>query len=112
MDRNETMKKIKEALKDRSGKSWSVKGGTGTAYGWITIDVMPKARTWDAEGVTPKDEWGYSSKADREELGKLLGLETVHCQGVSIPSSNAYYQEFLDRSEGRAPSVMGTPYWD
>lgn len=44
MDRNETIKRIKDALKRRSGKPWSVTGGRGTAWGWITIDAPP-ART-------------------------------------------------------------------
>lgn len=50
---------------------------------------------------------------DRAELGRLLGLANpVHFQGVSIAASNDYYQEFIDRAEGREPSKIGKPYWD
>lgn len=43
MDAADVCKRIKAALKARSGKDWSVKRGRGTAGGWITIDA-PKAR--------------------------------------------------------------------
>jgi hypothetical protein len=46
MDRAEAIKKIKTALQKRSGKTWSVTGGKGTAYGWLTIDAPPARRTW------------------------------------------------------------------
>lgn len=50
---------------------------------------------------------------DRVELAALLGMERpVHQQGVTIPSSGKYYQEYIDRAEGRSPSVLGVPYWD
>lgn len=41
--RDAVCKRIKAALVKRSGKQWSVTGGRGTAYGWITISA-PKAR--------------------------------------------------------------------
>src|SRR2546423_1163620 len=44
-DRNGIIKEIKTALETRSGKKWSVTGGKGTAYGWITIDAPPARRT-------------------------------------------------------------------
>lgn len=46
MDRNETIKAIKTALQKCSGKTWSVTGGRGTAWGWLTIDAPPARRTW------------------------------------------------------------------
>lgn len=46
LDRNEAIARIKKALKERSGKSWSVTGGRGTAWGWIKIDAPPKRCTW------------------------------------------------------------------
>jgi len=39
MDRNETIKTIRAALRRRSGKLWSVTGGRGTAWGWLSIDA-------------------------------------------------------------------------
>jgi len=51
--------------------------------------------------------------ADREELARLLGLDgPAHHQGVRVPASNDYWQEYIDRAEGLAPSVVGAPYWD
>ena len=102
MDRKETIKRIGKALKDRSGKPWSVTGGRGTAWGWITIDAPPKRRTND----------GHMTIEDQEELAKLLGRDRIHHQGVSIPAGNDYYIEYIDRAEGRPPSVVGEPYWD
>lgn len=97
MDRNTTIACIRAGLKARSGKAWSVKGGTGTAYGWIRIGVT-------ARQAQDRPDWAA-------ELGRLLG-KAVHHQGESVPSSNAYYQEYVDRAEGRTPSVIGSPYWD
>jgi hypothetical protein len=171
MTRNEVIKVIKAALKRRSGKEWSVTGGKGTAYGWLTIDAPPKRRTWrDAQTETPEPpvpgaiyrgasavtpyyrvqagaedpitspaddpwareaaetgftmrydwefedpshEWGHTSPADRVELAELLGLgRTVYFQGHSVPSGNQFYQEYIDRAEGREPSVYGSRDWD
>lgn len=103
LSRTQAISRISKALNTRSGKSWSVTGGRGTAWGWLRINVPPKAR----------NEFGYMPDAARAELAVLLGLDRpVHMQGVSIASSSDYYQEFVDRAEGRAPSVIGQPYWD
>ncbi len=127
-DRDDTIRRIRSALQRRSGKSWSVTGGRGTAWGWITIDAPPARRTWgnrlkpDASPAQlPEDyeeydtgELGrYSSPVDRDELGKLLGLDgPAHCQGVSIAASSDYYREYIDRAEGRTPAKVAQPYWD
>ncbi|MBL8518170.1 MAG: hypothetical protein JNM76_14510 [Betaproteobacteria bacterium] len=102
MNRNEVIAAIKAALKARSGKTWSVTGGRGTAYGWITISSPPARRL----------EFGYMSAEDRAELAKLLGKSSVHQQGESIPAASDYYQEYIDRANGRTPSKIGQPYWD
>jgi len=123
-DRNETIKAIRAALKRRSGKPWSVTGGRGTAWGWITVDAPPARQTWESylpEG-TPDEPGAYrardtgqpggnTSPGDRDELAALLGLDRVHLP-YSIPASSDYYQEATDRAEGREPSVIGRPYWD
>jgi hypothetical protein len=99
-DRNETIIRIRKALKARSGKTWSVTGGRGTGWGWITIQAPP-ARRVD----------GYMTEEDWTELGELLG-EKVDDQGVSIPASSDYRSEYIDRAEGREPERKGSPYWD
>jgi hypothetical protein len=101
-ERDETITAIRNALNRRSGRSWSVTGGRGTAWGWITITAPPRRR----------DQYGAMTTADRIELGQLLGLETVHHQGVSVPAQLDYRTEYVDRAEGRIPSRVGVPQWD
>ena len=124
--RNDTIKAIRTALKRRSGKTWSVTGGRGTAWGWITIDAPPARCTshcqlkagavsegpQDYEHVNTGKPGGSMTDTDRADLCRLLGLESVHFQGVSIAASHAYYREYLDRAEGRTPSKIAEPYWD
>ncbi len=127
-DRDETIRRIRTALQRRSGKSWSVTGGRGTVWGWITIDAPPARRTWShrlkanaSPAQLPEDYEEFdsgipgrsTSPADRAELGKLLGLDSpAHSQGVSIAASSDYYREFIDRAEGRSPAKVAQPYWD
>lgn len=102
-DRNEAIKAIRAALRARSGKTWSVTGGRGTSWGWITITSPPARSTG----------YGSMTDADAQELGDLLGLgRPAHHQGVSVAASGAYRQEYVDRAEGRTPTVTGSPYWD
>jgi hypothetical protein len=128
-DRNETIKAIRTALQRRSGKAWSVTGGRGTAWGWIHIDAPPARRTFShrekpgGNGYCANwsDQWeeydtgesGHGSgPADREELSKLLGVELAQVGGgVGVPASYDYRREYIDRAEGRPPSVIGVPYW-
>lgn len=126
-DRDETIRKIKTALHRRSGKAWSVTGGRGTAYGWITIDALPSRRTWShrlkagavndcSENYEDYDTGkidGYTSPEERAELATLLGFERpVHCQGVSIAASTEHYEEYIARAEGRTPAKLAVAYWD
>ncbi len=100
-DRDEAIRLIKAHLKRRSDRTWSVTGGRGTAWGWITITAPPKRR----------DVYGSMTEDDQAELTRLLGKQ-VHHQGESIPASNAYRIEFIDRAHGLEPAKVGTPYWD
>ena len=103
IDRDAAIKLVREALKKRSGKVWSVTGGRGTAWGWITISAPPKRLS----------ECDRMSDSDRKELGGLLGLgRSAYIQGENYASSNDYYQELIDRAQGRVPRVIGKPYWD
>jgi hypothetical protein len=128
LTRNAVMARIKAALQRRSGKTWSVTGGHGTAYGWITIDAPPKRRTAHAvlkpgktSGYWPSDYMvidaghpgGNMTLADRLELARLLGLPgAVHDQGESVMNSHDAYREYIDRAEGRVPTKIAEPYWD
>jgi len=114
MDRNETIKRIRAALKKRSGKPWSVTGGRGTAWGWLNITAPPKRCTGHgvqipgSVGMNPEDyEYkdtgepnGNLNPAEQKELAQLLSLpDPVHHQGESIPAKD--WQEYIDRAEGR-----------
>jgi hypothetical protein len=127
LTRNEVIKQIKTDLRRRSGKSWSVTAGRGTAWGWLTISAPPArctAHSVQKEGTSGLncDDFeyrdtgvpgGYMTDADATELAKLLGKsEKIHCQGEKIPSGGDYYEEYLDRAAGRTPKVYGEQYWD
>lgn len=127
MDRKDTIRSIKAGLQKRSGKTWSVTGGKGTAWGWLTIEAPPARRTEHTvkkEGRTssnPEDyeyqdtgeKGGNTTLAEREELAKLLCVDSpVHHQGVSIPAGGDYWQEYIDRAWGRKPAKLGKVYWD
>lgn len=102
IDRDDAIRLIREALKKRSGKAWSVKGGRGTGWGWITVSAPP-ARC---------GEYGYMSDADRTELASLLGLGHAHQQGVTIAAASDYRREYVTRALGLEVLDHGTPYWD
>ena len=90
-------------------------GGKGTAYGWLTIQSLPSERTADLDGTAPhrNPEFGYMTLSDREELGRLLGLDRpVHAQGEKIPASHDSYREYLMRANGCTPTIYGKQYWD
>src|SRR3990167_4008417 len=127
LSRAAVIARIKRALESRSGKRWSVTGGTGTAYGWLHIDAPPARRTWldrprpGATGLgTYAEDWepydsgqpgGSMSPAERAELARLLGLDRAD-RNISVAASHAYYREYIDRAEGRVPRTIATPYWD
>lgn len=125
-DRDVAIAEIRKALRDRSGKAWSVKGGRGTAWGWLTIDAPPRRCTFESRETGETDafglpvyEWvdtgepgGDMGPEDRRELAELLGLESVHPQGVSIPASADHRREYVARARGERPTVIGEQYWD
>ena len=96
---DEACRRIRTGLRKRTGLAWSVRRGRGTGYGWIRIN-------------SPRGKWGDMPHIDRDILAAALGLDSVGPNGISIPSSNDYYAEYVDRAEGREPSVRGVRYWD
>ena len=120
--RTQDAKKIKARLKELTGKAWSVTGGTGTAYCWLTVQA-PKSRRV-AHGVNP--DWDgydnipvciaktgsppwidyisddpadnlYMGNEDRELLGTVFGLARLaHHQGLSIsPDNRDHYMTYI-----------------
>ena len=127
--RAEAIKAIRDGLKRRSGKAWSVKGDRGTAYGWLTISAPPKRCTardvptgeldeygnpvYELRGGIVSDGGAYMTPEDSAELAALLGLDgPVNCQGHSVAASTGHYIEAIARAEGRKPSSYGVRYWD
>lgn len=101
IDRDEAIKRIRAALKRRSGKDWSVTGDRGTACGWIHVQAPPKRRI----------EFGYTSPEECDELARLFGLRTVHCQGVSInPDAREWYVGRAENGEPTDPEVDEVRY--
>ena len=103
-DRAATIAAIRAALKRRTGHVWSVKGSTGTAWGWITVTTPP----------AHQKQHGRHQMSDGEciALAKVLGLHSVSRSGWSIPASSAYYRDAVLRAETGASDVNPQPYWD
>ena len=103
MDRNEAIKTIRKNLTARrnGGTPFTIRGGRGTAWGWIRIMAAPRA----CPG-------GWMTDGQCAELATLLGLDRVHPQGVSIMASGDARTEHVQRSAGQEPTVIGVPYWD
>ena len=96
MTRDKAIVRIKRALRRRSGRVWSVRGGTNIFYGKITITTLSRDR----------DERGKMQYADRKTLRELLGLsELPHEDGIRIGTLEDY-QEYVDRAEGWFPRVI------
>lgn len=68
-------KRIKAALRARSGKDWSVTRGRGTAGGWISIDV-PKAR----KSCSLDHQWGEDGRICRH-----CGLDWITARSSHSP---------------------------
>jgi hypothetical protein len=79
--RSDVTKKMRQLLKARSGKAWSVTGDRGTAWGWLNIQAPPKRRI---------GEYGRTSDEDARELADLLGLDRPD-GNVSVPSGEWFH---------------------
>ena len=128
IDRAEAIRRIKAGLESRSGKTWSVTGGKGTSYGWLKVNPPPKRciyRLCNPEGTDEPADYrtgvwkptqaagrGDAGPDDLAELARLMGLESIHHQGLSIPSGNDFYYEHIDRAEGRTPAKIAERNWD
>lgn len=97
---NATVIEIRRALRVRSGKAWSVTRQRGTAYGWINV-TAPSSRQTNYQ----------MSAEDTAELGSLFGLRGG-ATSVLIPDTPHHWAEFVERANGRVPTVYGHQYWD
>lgn len=126
--RDAVINSLRIALKERTGRTWSVKGGRGTSYGWIEINAVPARCTMhyvprdgapaipapeDYIEVNTGERGGYMTREDRELLKEVMGLDSVHTQGISIPASSDYRRMYLHHAMyGNAGGFTAEPYWD
>lgn len=101
-DRDDVIRTIRTALKARTGRTWSVTGGRGTAWGWVTITAPPARR----------DQYGHMTADDRAVLADALGKATVYHGGETIPPQSDYRTEYVQRATGQPVTVVGVPAWD
>ena len=110
LERKDAVRRLKAALKEVTGQTWSVHGGKGTAYGWITVEAPKSRRVSVRANPRHTDEWEtpdeprhfeyqhdsgenyYTSEADCQTLAAAFGRERVGWQGLSISPDrrNAY----------------------
>lgn len=104
VQRDVAIARIKASLRQRSGRSWSVTGGTGTAWGWIRIKSMPKAC----------GRFGEMTAADITELAGLLGVaESLVRGGFSIPASSDHRKQAIAlAATGTTLGLKAEQYWD
>jgi hypothetical protein len=88
IDRNAAIARIRDALRAKTGLRWSVTGGRGSDFGWLTVQAPPARR----------DELGYTNAEDRIAIAKAFGLPNpVHCQGLSIsPDQRAWHVSMVE----------------
>lgn len=99
---NEVINVIRKALRERSGKNWSVTRGSGTSYSWLTINCPPARRV---DGWVPNEE--------RSELAALLGFERLGTDGASIAPQTDCRREYIARALfGETLGFTWTPAWD
>lgn len=99
--RNNVIQRIRQALAAR-GFRCSVTGGRGTAWGWITVSLLPSA--YKSLTIAERD-------TALRELNQAFALPRGASE-VSIPASTAHYREYLERAEGRQPAKIAEAYWD
>ncbi len=99
--RDEAIERIRAALKVKTGKSWSVRGGSGTSWGWI--DVLPLPRE--------QPEKGQMSPEQSRALADAFGIDVpVHYQGLSIsPDERSAYVARVERADP-SPAVPPRVY--
>jgi hypothetical protein len=104
MDRTAVCAAIKRHLKARTGITFSVTGGRGTAWGWLYIAATKQRAA---------DQWGRLTPSDAKVLADALGLRDEYVgDSVSIPAGSDWWTEYLQRAETGACTVRGERRWD
>lgn len=118
IERKDAVRRIRTALKKKTGKTWSVTGGRGTAWSWLCVQAPKKRRVshkenpaWDwtdhwttespyIEYVREDGPNYYTSDEDAKELARAFGLidrEKVHFQGLQISPDE--WEFYVERAE-------------
>jgi len=82
--RNTTIKALRSVLEVPTGQPWSVTGGRGTSWGWITVDALPARR----DGYQITDD-------DGALLMAAFGMDHRRPGNLGIPTSTAYRRVYL-----------------
>lgn len=124
MNTKEAAKLIRKTLKEKTGKSWSVRMGRGTAGAWISVSSPPRRRVnhevnkeidllpWDERAARiqdgelpyieidpPEGKKGmYTPHAEQLELKELFG-DIVGIQGISISPNERDF--LIDKITGK-----------
>ncbi len=103
MTRADAIRRIKAALRTRTGRAWSVTGGRGTAYGWIHVASFE--REFDGWQMTEEH---------RAILGRIFHRDgsPVPCQYYSIDPGNQEYAVALAEGAADAQGLYRAPGWD
>jgi hypothetical protein len=97
LDRDEAIKRIRAALKRRSGKAWSVTGDRGTAWGWIKIDAPPARRTWrHVQTKTPERPSPTAVYAGVDCVTPRQWLYPYAAEPILRPEDDAWATEALE----------------
>lgn len=106
-------KAMASALKEATGRTWSVKGSRGSS--WVRVDAPPARQVCEWDGVTaaPKGQ-GYSCMDDRRVLGRAMGTPggVVHAQGVQIEPGGGCYERAYDIVKKRPDLPACQRNWD
>lgn len=125
IERADAVKRLKKALRTITGKTWSVSGARGTAWGWIDIQA-PKSRRvghtpnpawkhWEMDTQeppffenpdAPKDERWYTNLADEAVLRDIFDMTGFYIhQGMSVPPDSREW--YVLKAEEKAAAMTG-----
>ena len=102
LERGAFVKRLRSALKARTGRSWSVKGSTGTSWCWIDV-CAPPARKHDHR-MTSEDE---------SLLAAVMNERRGISGNISIPPTRGHRTAALAAALGIEPIIPKAEHaWD
>ena len=95
--RDLAISRIRSALRRRTGRAWSVTGGRGTGWGWISISAPPARRNC-FDGI---------SLEDADELSRIFGVPANCFRGGAFVVSPEERERFVAMAE--EPNLSDLP---